>query len=201
MQLIVISSPDFLSNEAQIVTDLFAAGLQTYHLRKPDATLENLRSFLKQIDSNLYDRIALHQHHVLAAEFGITRLHFRENIRKNLDPKQLNLYVNKGYKLTTSVHELSDLPASEQFEYVFFSPVFDSLSKPGYPGKLTANFELTKSVDTKVVALGGITAGNIKLVKSIGFQAAAVLGAIWNEPLYALQNFQILMNQLNEDNR
>ena len=36
MKLIIITSPDFIPDEASIVTELFKAGLDLLHVRKPD---------------------------------------------------------------------------------------------------------------------------------------------------------------------
>ena len=59
------------------------------------------------------------------------------------------------------------------YDYVFMSPVYDSISKEGYNSPYTAE-ELRlaakdKIIDNKVMALGGITPDNILEVKDFGF--------------------------------
>ena len=40
MKLIIITSPDFIPDEARIVTELFKAGLDLLHVRKPGADVD-----------------------------------------------------------------------------------------------------------------------------------------------------------------
>ena len=68
-------------------------------------------------------------------------------------------------------------------DYVFLSPIFDSISKVGYhaafaPDLLNRAAE-EKIIDRKVIALGGINAENIELVKQWNFGGVALLGDIW----------------------
>ena len=41
MKLIIITSPDFIPDEARIVTELFKAGLDLLHVRKPKPAARN----------------------------------------------------------------------------------------------------------------------------------------------------------------
>ena len=68
-------------------------------------------------------------------------------------------------------------------DYVFLSPIFDSISKRGYRSQFSLT-ELQKAaaegiIDSKVVALGGITKDKLPLLQSLHFGGAAMLGAIW----------------------
>ena len=49
MKLIVITSPDFIPEEARIITGLFEVGLDLLHLRKPDATAHEVGNLLHGI--------------------------------------------------------------------------------------------------------------------------------------------------------
>ena len=83
--------------------------------------------------------------------------------------------------LSTSIHQVDEYQALPVvFEYTFFGPVFDSISKPGYISKLSGDFIFPYKVGhPKVVAIGGIDATNIHKVKQMHFSGAAVLGTIW----------------------
>ena len=73
--------------------------------------------------------------------------------------------------------------------------MFDSISKQQYRGVAGNDFYLTdEQKPVPVIALGGIDAGNIKKVSEMNFDGAAVLGAIWNEPAKAVENFKIIKN-------
>jgi thiamine-phosphate pyrophosphorylase len=199
MHLIVISSPISIPDEADLINRMFDAGLKLFHLRKPGDTLDEVRRLIQHIEPVYYSGIALHQYHEMADEFGMKRLHFKE------ESKPLNghrsLLKTKGYILSTSVHDLSDLHSLKEFDYVFFSPVFDSISKSGYKSVIGQDFKLDKSIATDVIALGGLNRENINQAKTMGFAGAAVLGALWNDPPSAIRNLIELLKETDEANR
>jgi thiamine-phosphate pyrophosphorylase len=202
MELIVISSPVSVVDEPQIINNLFESGLKYFHLRKPGFTHPDIRALLKEIDPRYYPGIALHQCHELAADYGIDRLHFPENKRKELGSFGITRYSEQRYILSTSVHCLEDLYDLDNYEYAFFSPVFNSLSKPNYQGVIASDFKLDTNIKTKVMALGGISADNVQETISMNFDGAAVLGTIWNNPTNALKTFNAIKQTLtNETNR
>lgn len=178
MTPIIISSPVFVANETDIINHLFDEGLELFHLRKPDYTEEGYRSLIQQINSKYRDRLVLHQFHELAQAYGINRLHFPETKRMETTKWE----ICSPFILSTSVHSIeafNQLP--EQFSYAFLSPVFPSISKEGYRSDLDLMKEVHKRTNfhTRLVALGGIMQENIQPVMENGFDAIALLGAIW----------------------
>jgi len=193
MELVVVSSPERLKNEANIVNEMFASGLGKFHLRKPDWTLLDVTSLLKQINPDYWHKIALHQYHETAIDFGIIHLHFKEKNRTGICDELFQSFKETGYTLTTSVHELAALKDLFVFNYVFFGSVFDSISKAGYKSKLPVDFNLKDSEKaTKIYAIGGVSQDNITSVKEMGFDGAALLGSIWNDPDKAIHNFELI---------
>jgi thiamine-phosphate pyrophosphorylase len=191
MELIVISNPIAVADECIIINQLFHTGLKYFHIRKPGSEIQTVRELLNGIDPGFYDRIALHQFHEIATEFGIKRLHYTETARKQSNLQRWQLQRDNGFTLSTSIHDITLLPGLKLFKYVFYGPVFDSLSKPGYLSKLPADFNLTRpGINPKVIALGGIEVTNLKKIKTMGFEGAAVLGALWNEPDKAMVRFK-----------
>jgi len=199
MHLIVISSPVSIPDEADLINRMFDAGLKRFHLRKPGDTLGEVRRLIQHIEPMYYSGIALHQYHEMAEEFGMKRLHFKAESRSLKAHR--SLLKTKGYSLSTSVHSLSDLHSMEEFDYVFFSPVFDSISKPGYPAVIGQDFKLDKSIVANVIALGGLNRQNVNQVRTMGFAGAAVLGALWNDPQNAIKNLIELLKETDEGNR
>jgi thiamine-phosphate pyrophosphorylase len=212
-ELIVISDPGMVADEATIIQQLFGEGLACFHLRKPGADEHGVRQLLDAIPAAYHHRIALHGFHHLADEYDIRRLHFTEQLREaRMSPPQKGgiqgvdtlpkgsspwgELKEKGYTLSTSVHDLETLqklPAV--FAYAFFSPVFDSISKQQYAGIAGDGFYLRdEQKPVPVIALGGIDAGNIKTLAAMNFDGAAVLGALWKEPANAVANFKKLCN-------
>ena len=69
------------------------------------------------------------------------------------------------------------------YEYVFLSPIYDSICKQGYVSRFTTG-ELQEAhktgvINTKVIALGGMTASRIGEIKKYGFGGAAFLGYLF----------------------
>ena len=88
--------------------------------------------------------------------------------------------------MSRSCHSLEEVKEHKKnCDYVFLSPVFDSISKLNYHANYTPE-EIRKAhkagiIDKKVIALGGIDTDNIRQVKNYGFGGAAIMGALWNK--------------------
>ncbi|BAV09180.1 thiamine-phosphate pyrophosphorylase [Filimonas lacunae] len=187
MLLIAITSDCFFAEEPAAINAMFAAGLPCLHIRKPGATMQQISHLLQQIHTCYYPQISLHAHHHLAAGYPITRLHFTEQARANSQPHQWQQWQEKGYQLSTSIHQLHQLPALKgYFSYAFYGPVFNSISKQNYPGIANSHFYLhatQKSIP--LIALGGITPHNITTVQQMNFDGVALLGCLWQQPQQA----------------
>ena len=132
--LIVLSSEDNIENEGAICNELFRCGLPLLHLRKPKVNKNNFRNLLLSIDHQYHPKITIHQYHDLKGEFNIGGIHYTENHRisraENLD-LELKIIQKEGLRTSTSIHSKDSL-GSPVFDYYFFSPVFDSISKKKY---------------------------------------------------------------------
>ena len=178
-KLIVITYPDFFPGEGKIITRLFEEGLQYLHLRKPGCSEKELIQLIDMIRPEFHNRIILHDCFNLAANYPVAGLHI--NRRNNRIPANF-----KG-NLSRSCHSLQEVEECKGFDYVFLSPIFDSISKEGYP----SNFPMEKLkeasgkgiINEKVIALGGLDSTTIPLLKEINFGGFAILGALWgNQP-------------------
>lgn len=199
MRLIVISSPIDLPDEAEIINQLFLSGLKAFNLRKPGISRTSLKHLIRQINPEFYNRISLHQYHELAPEFGIRKLHYTAAARADSKIDDWMQQLDHGYELSTGVHQVEMLAVLTCFKSLFYSPVFNSLSKPGYAGRVSAGFFLDKTaIIAKVIALGGICNENILLTRMMNFDGAAVLGTIWNSPQTAVKTLQLLQMKLNK---
>lgn len=193
MKLIVVSSPDQVNDETIIINKLFELGLEYFHIRKPADTEEQVRKLIAGIDPDYYPRLSLHQHHCLAEEFGIKRLHYTENERSKLKNNTLEGLINNGFILSTSVHDLSLLASLNEYHYVFFGPVYNSISKQGYTSVLPPGFKLSKINGSPIIiGIGGIEAKNIDRIKTMNFDGAAILGSIWKNAEQAVENLKII---------
>ncbi|KFF06879.1 thiamine phosphate synthase [Flavobacterium reichenbachii] len=179
--MIVITNPSAIENEIDILHSLFEEGLPLLHIRKPDFSELEMAQFVHQIKLEFRPNLVLHNHHNLAEDFGLNRIHFSEKERKHIDDFPARFPKPCRYN-STSTHSIEDFNALENdCDYAFLSPVFKSISKENYLPK-TDLFEALKSrtnYKTKVIALGGINSENIREVFERGFDNAALLGSIW----------------------
>lgn len=182
-QLVVISSSAPVLQEAVTINSLFDTGLELLHIRKPGVDATELEMLLQDVNPVHRSKIALHQNHHLAGQFQIKRLHFPEQQRLAVSLEQLSEWKKRGFALSTSIHRMEDyglLPAC--FDYAFYGPVFESISKQGYAPKENVSLPGKKQRPVKLIAIGGIAPERIGEVKHLGFDGAAMLGAIWNDP-------------------
>ena len=193
MKLILISTPNYFVEEDQIITSLFDEGLDCLHMRKPETEPVYAERFLTLLPEKYRKKIVVHDNFYLKNEFDLKGIHL--NSRNPMIPGEYNGQVS------ASCHTLDDVSAQKKlYEYVFLSPIFDSISKKGYRSAFSEEL-LRKAakmgvIDKKVVALGGIDETNIQLAKEIGFGGVAVMGGLWNhfDPVTDY-NYQKLIQQ------
>ena len=178
MKLNVVTAPTFFVEEDQIITALFEEGLDILHLRKPETPAMYSERLLTLIPSIYHKRIVTHEHFYLQEEFKLMGIHL--NARNPNEPHDYSGNVS------CTCHSLNELQSKKHFyDYVFLSPVYDCITKQGISAGFTAE-ELRKAgkerlIDSKVMALGGITPDNILEIKDYGFGGAVVMGDIWNK--------------------
>ncbi len=196
-RLVVISAEHTFENELGAVIQLFKNGLQLFHLRKPHWDFAAQFNFLSALPVEFHSRIVLHANFQLTRNFRLKGIHLNEENRKSAE-------VYKQYKIvSTSFHSLDELQANNfPYEYVFLSPVFDSISKPGYGSQFALSdlqpALLAHQAPPQVIALGGVGPANIRLVGRAGFSGAALLGAIWQspDPVQAFKEIRYLTGQI-----
>lgn len=168
LKIIVITAPEAVGDEAEAIAHMLGSGnVDRVHIRKPGYTPDRTRALLDNIPPQLLPRLSLHDHHVLAEEYG-TGVHL--NSRNPLPPDGFDGILSR------SCHSLDQIGAPA--DYLFVSPVFDSISKHGYKASFSHD-ELRARVDRRCIALGGVEPHLLRTVADIGFGGAALLGYIW----------------------
>ncbi|MCM1312817.1 MAG: thiamine phosphate synthase [Bacteroides sp.] len=178
MKLILITSPTYFTEEAILINSMFDAGLDTLHLRKPDSNLEMYEQLLIQIDRQWLDRIVIHEHFSLKEKHSLKGIH--------LNKRNPNIPENYTGHVSCSCHSIDEIKAwKNKYNYVFLSPIFNSISKTGYLSKFSEQDLIQAKqegiIDHKIIALGGIDIANISRVKSYGFGGAAIMGGLWSQ--------------------
>ena len=192
--LLVISYPTALADEAANINYLFDEGLKILHIRKPGVAVDEIKVLIEKIKPQYHHQIALHQHHEIAGDFGINRLHFTEAKRKEMIEEALIKLKSAKYILSTSIHKVEEYKSlSSCFDYTFFGPVFNSISKQGYNSSITEDFIFpVRGNRPKVIAIGGINITTVQKINDMKFSGVAVLGAIWETPDESIQQFKAL---------
>lgn len=177
-QLIGITPDTLSASQWAIVPDLFVAGLSYLYVRQPDT--DALRKRLYSGELQPYQSRLLVPFDLLG---NGARRHWKEAARLSA--------LASEQAFSTSVHSLGDWPTlAGRVELVFYSPVFASVSKPGY-GPAQPLDEIARQVETIrhqqpnlpfLIGLGGVRIDTIQLVKDAGFDGAAVLGTLWQSP-------------------
>ncbi len=193
MKVVVISSTEISSSrEIELMKQLFNEGLETFHLRRPTYDYKKMRDYLNRIPEEFHNKIVIHSHPKLALKYNLKGIHVTSKVRKSKFKfwylKRFVINKKRHLTVSTSMHHMSHLDQADPiFNYVFLSPIFDSISKKDYQSGFN-EFTLRKALEkTKysVYALGGIELKNIDKVKEYGFAGCALVGAIWTskEPI------------------
>ena len=75
MKWIVITLPDFIENESTYINQLFKAGIDLLHLRKPESNIEECKRLIQEIDKKWHKKIVVHDHFELCQEFHLHGIH------------------------------------------------------------------------------------------------------------------------------
>ncbi len=175
MKWIVVTSPSFFDGEEQFVKTLLSSGVDLVHLRKPEGDRHRCEQLLKALSDDERRRIVAHDFLELATPYGLGGVHL--NRRNSKKPR--------GFEGTVSCscHSIDEVRArKEEFDYLFLSPIFDSISKEGYRSAFSEK-DLDEAarlgvIDDRVVALGGVTPEAIPLLRRWHFGGAAMLGFV-----------------------
>lgn len=187
MKLIVITRSKMLEDEPAMVTKMFEDGLMTLHLRKPNATTQELREYIEQIPEYFHNRIIIHSHHILAAKFNLKGIHFTGThlshkwkyffTRLRLRLKFGKLFKTRSYKRLAHIHNKEE----HDFDYYLMGTVYNNLTGDLYGGFYEeALVSALKNTPKKIVARGGVTDKVIEKTKKYGFYGIAFSSFIWD---------------------
>ncbi len=165
MKLIVISHQIKIPYETESVMSLFENGLEIFHVHKPNFSETGIQNYLKQFPEKYQSKIFRHS--------DFPKFHSLEEL--NISPLEGGSWGGA--------------------EYAFLSPIFDSISKPGYKSNFDLQ-EVKENVKGKnIIALGGIDENKIELCSELGFAGVAVCGALWQSK-NPIEKFQQIQKQI-----
>lgn len=168
-----------------VVEEAFVSGCRWASLREKDMAPQDRHRLLRglvAVAERYGATVGIHGDLEGAAIAGLGALHLPaggsiEAARRRFGPRLL---------LGISTHSVAEAAeaALRGADYVTFSPVFESVSKPGYgKGKNLAGLaEVASGADVPIVALGGIRPDNVRDCMAAGAAGVAVMGAVMATP-------------------
>jgi len=183
MKIIAITPPHVIENEVVVIRRLFEKGVDIVHLRKHQSEFDKvdvivyLHEILSALTFEEHSRMVIHDYPQLYYDYSLKGIHINKNVTRL--PEDYS-----GFK-TRSCHSFEEIRKyKNEYDYLFLSPIFDSISKPDYKSPFTHEVlqkaSLEGIIDKKVIALGGVTFDKIPYLKSLNFGGVAMLGGIYD---------------------
>ena len=215
---IAITPNKIRRDECEYISTILDAGWDRVHIRHPHIERDTLEKILKGLSASHRSRVMIHSHFSLAKEYGCG-IHLNKRCRdipndyngevsqslhsikslKALNSSGFSVFLNFLKSFGNLKKLKKDLKRKKQsYSYVTLSPIFASISKPGYSAQWDFA-ELKQSLaDTEVpvVALGGITPDKAAWLKNVGFDGYAVLGYL-NEA-QSIEELRMRLREFNE---
>lgn len=178
MKLLVLTAPGSVAAEAKTINSLFGAGLEILHFRKPGWRAERLMEVLDMVDPAHHPKIMVHAHQELLDQYQLRGVHLPS---WSIAPGG----AEPGHSRSRSCHSTEEAESlAGIYEYLFISPVFDSVSKKGYLSAISIDElrDCSNRSGKRLVALGGITSATLPRLSTKVCWGAAVLGYVWQHP-------------------
>lgn len=177
MKKIAITFPEVIDGDARLIVRALKKGYDRVHLRKPSASIMEIANIIEKIPLEYRSRVTLHEHHSLAGIFGLGGIH--------LNRRFSDIPIDFKGLVSRSCHSFDEIIRhKDRCDYLFLSPIYNSISKAGYCSNFTAA-ELAEArrdgiIDSKVYALGGVTEEKFAELADWGFGGGAMLGSVWS---------------------
>jgi thiamine-phosphate pyrophosphorylase len=178
MKLIVETLPTFFVEEDQILTAFFEEGLDILHLRKPETSSIYSERLLTLIPSKYHKRIVVYNYFYLKDDFNLMGIHLNQ-----YNPQKPYGYSKHISYTCSSIEELRSQKAF--YDYVFLTPVYDSMFYESYPPAYTPEqlrmAARKRIIDNKVMAMGKINVDSIPEIRDYGFGGVAMTNDLWDK--------------------
>lgn len=133
-------------------------------------------------------KVIIHTDIALAAELGISNVHFKEGNQRAASLKQ----AHPHYQVSMSTHSAAMVrnAKAQQLDFVLFGHLFPTSSKPDLPPRTQFEMDEVLAIDFPVVALGGITADTVQQISSHFTGIACISSAFGHK----LQQFEKMID-------
>lgn len=176
MKLVIMTKSTFFVEENIILSALFDEGMTNLHLFKPGAAQLYTERLLTLLPEEHYKKITLHDQYYLKDEYGLAGIHIDNPMED----------IPNGYKgnVSRTCCDLSSLKMmKKKSKYVFLKNIHDCIEfkeeKQTFNNMQLMEASRSGLIDKHVYALGGMSIGNIKAAKDLGFGGVVICGDLW----------------------
>lgn len=161
-------------HEHRVISELIEHYRCRVHIRKKQCTVDELDDYCEKLaEMTDVKYLTLHGHPQIVKKYSFGGYHAHSS-----DGMSGSVLYSK------SCHSMSEAKEAE-CDYLFLSPIFDSISKVGYRAAYDlANIESWlhgRTFGASVIALGGVNALNSYGAYQMGFNGIALLGSVWGD--------------------
>lgn len=184
MNFIVQTLQYEIFKEAQKINELFEAGMEVLHIKKPLHTYSQMASLLNGIDGSFHKRIVVHSHFSLLRKYSLKGIH--------VDSKDLSGFFYHQYlkclkskyniSLSTTISKInSEIVTDDLVDYSFFGPIYTKYSEE----MIMENVNLKEikaslsSVSKDIYAQGCFTIENVQAVRASNFKGVVFQSMLW----------------------
>lgn len=164
-----------------LIEEILAAGARWIMVREKDLPEGELTALVRTIlepARRVGAFVSVNTHASIAAACEADGVH----LPQGFPVAEARRIIGPGRWVGVSTHNLEEAlrAAEEGADYITLSPIFPSISKPGYgpPLGLETLREVVQAVPIPVIALGGITPENARACREAGAAGIAVLGSV-----------------------
>ena len=185
MKLILFSPSQQANTEIGFLLNMFEQGLPAYHLKKANYSTKQLKKFIEDIPEKYHNRIVIHSHHELASKYELKGVYLTRSHKKRKYSTWLRLqwlkFRKRSLEVSGTVRSIDSLmDYNPKYNYVFLSPVFDSVSGNSQAGYSPYNIQYAlKHSKYQTIARGGVSIDNIEQAHNLGFAGVAFYSTIW----------------------
>ncbi|MCS7251663.1 MAG: thiamine phosphate synthase [Thermoflexus sp.] len=177
-----------------LIEEILAAGARWVMVREKDLPEDKLASLVQAVMGPARRAgafVVVNTHASVAAACEADGVH----LPQGFSVAEARRIVGPGRWVGISAHNLEEAlrGAEEEADYITLSPIFPSISKPGYGPTLGLDTlrEVARAVPIPVIALGGITPENARACREAGAAGIAVLGSVMGaeDPVKVIQAY------------